>query len=216
MPADAIVATDGGYAVVSGDAPAAAHPAVHVVQAGESYWAIAEDQLEMELRRTPSSGEVAAHAQELMRVNAPQLGAADPAMLHPGDEVLLDPPVARPLAADAATHLVQPGESYWEIAEVHLSDSLGHEPSAAEIAAGTRALTDLNAPLFDYADPAMLHPGDEVVLPPDLARGALVTPSHRSRLPSPASPTRPPQYPPLPTRTSLSACTDTPSGLAVS
>lgn len=92
-------------------------------------------------------------------------------MQLPADAVVgipADPAVA-PLDPSSATHLVQPGDSYWEIADEHLSASLGRPATEAEVLDATHTLLDLNAPLFGYDDPAMIHPGDEVVLPPELA-----------------------------------------------
>jgi hypothetical protein len=136
----------------------------HVVVQGESYWEIAESQLRIELGRPPSAAETSTRAQELIRTNAPLLGRADPAMLHPGDELVAAEPPAH-VDASTATHIVEAGESYWEIAESHLQVKLGRPASEAEVLDATTALVEVNAPLFGYEDPRLLHPGDEVVLP---------------------------------------------------
>ncbi len=78
-------------------------------------------------------------------------------------------PNAPAIDSAAGTHLVEPGDSYWEIAEEHLEVTFGRPASDAEVLVATHALLDLNAPLFGYDDPAMIHPGDEVILPPELA-----------------------------------------------
>jgi LysM repeat protein len=76
--------------------PVAEAPAdgVHVVEAGESYWSIAEDEL-MGSGSEAGDAEVLDQVGRLIDLNAPRLGHADPRMLHTGDEVDL-----APLAAD--------------------------------------------------------------------------------------------------------------------
>lgn len=59
----------------------------HVVVAGESYWKIAESQLNEEQDDTVSPAEVVARTKALMELNAPRLGYENPAMLRPGDVV---------------------------------------------------------------------------------------------------------------------------------
>jgi hypothetical protein len=152
-------------AAVSGVGSPAAVPPSHVVAPGESYWEIAETQLHAELGRLPSPAETAARVRQLIGTNAPLLGHADPRMLHPGDEVVLDTSAPMVVEPTSATHVVEPGESYWEIAEGRLEVTLGHPPSAAEVLDATAALVEVNAPLFGYDDPVLIHPGDEVVFP---------------------------------------------------
>lgn len=168
--------------------PDHAHAAVaddgttHVVAQGESYWEIAESQLRAELGRAPSTAETSTRAQELIRANAPLLGHTNPAMLHPGDELVVDEPRPAQVDASTATHVVEAGESYWEIAESHVQVTLGRPASEAEVLEATTALVEVNAPLFGYDDPALLHPGDEVILPeaawpaPSLEDGAADAP----------------------------------------
>jgi LysM repeat protein len=57
----------------------------HVVQAGDSYWSIAEHIVAHQ--RDDGGAAVVAATNELMDANAPRLGYSDPAMLHPGDVV---------------------------------------------------------------------------------------------------------------------------------
>ena len=78
----------------------------------ESYWSISEDQLRVELGREPTPREVLERTEAAIAFNAPRLGYADPAMLHPGDIVHVDaatlslaapsPAPAPPLPAEPA------------------------------------------------------------------------------------------------------------------
>ncbi|MEO7369823.1 MAG: LysM peptidoglycan-binding domain-containing protein, partial [Ilumatobacteraceae bacterium] len=69
---------------------------VHVVVAGDSYWRIAEEQLD------PSAAdhEIALYTAELMSINAPLLGYADARLIRPGDTVAL--PTAEPSVTGAS------------------------------------------------------------------------------------------------------------------
>jgi hypothetical protein len=124
--------------------------------------------------------EVWALTDELMAHNAPQLGHDDPAMLALGDIVEIVPVSSQPATAAAAktgaavavepasdqptaapaTHEVVSGDSYWAIAE----SVLGAEATSAEVLAKTEALMALNGSRLGYEDPAMIHPGDVVLL----------------------------------------------------
>lgn len=67
--------------------------------------------------------------------------------------------------APASTHLVTAGESYWHIADDHLSDVLDREPTTAEVAALAAELVDANGPRLGHRDPTLLVVGETVVLP---------------------------------------------------
>jgi hypothetical protein len=85
-----------------------AAPAAHVVVAGDSYWAIAESFLDDDA--TPA--EVLAKTEELMTLNSTRLGADDPAMIHPGDDVYLEKtrPAAEVVVREDARVLVAAAE----------------------------------------------------------------------------------------------------------
>ena len=66
-----------------------------------------------------------------MAFNAPRLGYAHPAMLHPGDVVDIVAPTTqrrrslrrrRTAAESTPSHVVVAGDSYWEIADDTLGD----------------------------------------------------------------------------------------------
>lgn len=67
--------------------------ATHEVVAGDCYWDIADDQLAMSLQREPTPREVFDYSNELVAINHPLLGHRDPAMLWPGESVVLPSPV---------------------------------------------------------------------------------------------------------------------------
>ena len=150
--------------------PQAPPPVVdeHVVVTGESYWAIAEEQL----GDRASGSQVYAQTQALMDHNAPRLGYADPAMIQPGDVVQLlapgDPPSAPTgrvaPALHVPHHVVVAGDSYWSIANQRVVQRYG--PEQAENTVVYELMVDLialNAPLLGYDDfPELIHPGDIV------------------------------------------------------
>ena len=126
------------------------------VVGGDSYWGIAE-------RFLPDGSadrEVWEFTQALMAHNAPRLGYAHPAMLHPGDVVAIVAPTTAGASDEAPTHTVVAGDSYWEIAE----QTLGEEATAQDVLALTGELIDLNGPRLRYADSQMIHPGDVVYI----------------------------------------------------
>jgi nucleoid-associated protein YgaU len=133
---------------------------------GDSFWAIAE-------RFLPDGSpdrDVWEFTEALMRFNAPRLGYAHPAMLHPGDivEVLATTSNAAAQQSDDAIdgpattpqHTVVAGDSYWEIAE----EALGDAAAPQAVIELTRTLIDVNSPRLGYADQRMIHPGDVVYL----------------------------------------------------
>jgi hypothetical protein len=153
------------------------------VQRGDSVWAIAE--------RVANGGDVAAIAGQIVAAN---LGTvmndghrfSTPALIEPG-WVLSVPAAAAPVQASAApvetppaaepdSYVVEPGDSYWRIAQDHLDAT----SPTADVAAYTEQMIDANAPLLGYSDDTLLHPGDVVQLgaPVDdpLAAPVVVTP----------------------------------------
>ena len=137
------------------------------VVAGDSYWGIAE----RFLPNGSADREVWDFTQALMAFNAPRLGYAHPALLHPGDVVDIVAPSAGPAAVqetsvpvvaadDVPSRIVVTGDSYWAIAE----DTLGEDAAPREVLQLTNDLVDLNSPLLGYDERRMIHPGDVVLL----------------------------------------------------
>lgn len=103
-------ALSGGLAhVTHADAPAAVE---HVVVPGDSYWSIAEDQLEGRLDRSATPAEVWDLTQDLMDDNAARLGHRDPTLLLPGEVVVVpgtvDDPTVSPVPRMVSAPTRQP------------------------------------------------------------------------------------------------------------
>jgi LysM domain len=128
------------------------------VAKGDSFWAIAEQQLPA----GATAREVWTLTQALMAYNAPRLGYDVAAMLKPGDvvDVVAASSAPEPASSAAAAHEVVAGDSYWAIAE----SMLGDDATGAEVLAKTESLIALNSPRLGYENPQMLHPGDVVYL----------------------------------------------------
>ncbi|MBX3313097.1 MAG: LysM peptidoglycan-binding domain-containing protein [Actinobacteria bacterium] len=80
------------------------------------------------------------------------------------------PPAEAPRAEAPAAerrHVVRPGDHLWGIATEALAGTLDHRPTDAEVAPYWRRVVAANPQL---ADPDLLHPGDEVVVPAPLSR----------------------------------------------
>lgn len=88
-------------AIVVATAPPVAVPAVeiHVVEAGDSYWDIAETRL----GPVAAGSDIAEYTERLIAINAPLLGYTDVRLLRPGDVVQLGEPSAPPIPAPSAT-----------------------------------------------------------------------------------------------------------------
>lgn len=79
-----------------------------------------------------------------------------------GMEVVLPSELAVPTVLGPA-HEVVPGDSYWEIADEHLSTALGRPASPSEVFDYTDELMSFNRHLLGHDDPALIHPGEFVV-----------------------------------------------------
>ncbi len=132
---------------------------------GDSYWGIAE----RFLPTASTERDVWEFTQALMTFNAPRLGYAHPAMLHPGDVVEIVAHVGSATSDvardDATAHTVVAGDSYWEIAE----QTLGDGATPGSVLALTNGLVDVNGPRLGYEDRRMIHPGDVVYIEPQVA-----------------------------------------------
>ena len=79
-----------------------------------------------------------------------------------GMEVVL--PAERAVAtAMGPAHEVVAGDSYWEIADDHLTVALGRPASPAEVFDYTDDLMSYNTILLGHADPTLIHPGELVI-----------------------------------------------------
>ncbi len=133
------------------------------VERGDSVWAIAQ--------RVADGRDVSTVAHEIVAANVGTVMSdghrfSTPALIEPG-WLLRVPTAAGSVVADRAAvptlfdgYVVEPGDSFWEIAERHL------DPSAkgSEIAAYTEQLIAINAPLLGHSDARLIRPGDVVQL----------------------------------------------------
>ena len=94
----------------------------------------------------------------------------------------------------AVTHMVVRGDSYWDIAEGHLDQTLGRDATNREVMALTEVLIQQNAPVLGHRNPTLLIPGETVVIvpadpvvPPSV--GVAAPPSHVAAAPRPAATT---------------------------
>jgi len=70
----------------------------------------------------------------------------------------------QPTNTAAATHQVVSGDCYWDIADQQLTLSMQREPTPREVFDYTNELVALNHPLLGHRDPALILPGETVVL----------------------------------------------------
>ena len=80
-----------------------------------------------------------------------------------GMEVVLPQEHAVPTPLGPA-HVVIAGDSYWEIADDHLSTALARQATPAEVLDYTLDLVSYNHPLLGHREPALIVPGELVVL----------------------------------------------------
>ena len=125
----------------------------HVV-AGDSYWRIATEQLDVELGRQPTPAEVLGYTKELIEINAARLAHAEPALLRPGETVLL-----APLTAEASASPAPPARD---------------EPISPTIAPASQMSSTTTVPtaIPATAIPATTVPATGATLPPPTAADA--------------------------------------------
>jgi hypothetical protein len=70
------------------------------------------------------------------------------------------------LPSGVATHVVEPGDSYWAIADAHLTTVFGRDPTPTEVHMATEALMDWNVERLGHRDPSLILPGETVLLEP--------------------------------------------------
>jgi nucleoid-associated protein YgaU len=75
-------------------------------------------------------------------------------------------PVPSPAPAAPTTWTVEPGDSFWSIAEEVLADAWGRPPSDAEVDPYWRALIAANRDRITSGNPDLIFPGQTFLLPP--------------------------------------------------
>jgi DNA-binding SARP family transcriptional activator/nucleoid-associated protein YgaU len=166
------------------------------VERHDSYWAIAERELDDGLRwrevqalnvgRTMTDGHVIGIGDELLRAGW-----------------ILDLPADGPAGAEAPNPaslptetevVVEPGDNLWDMSEDRLADDLDREPSDPETVPYWRDVMTANHDrLVDPANPSLIHPGQVLVLPPT---GHAVAPTVEPPQPAPAPVEPTPEVPP--------------------
>ncbi len=157
-----------GMMVVVPDGVVVAAPVVswepYTVREGDSVYRIAAALSAGEARRVRDIADLIIE-RNLGRTMADGRLFEDPSLIRPG-WVLDVPREGAPVVAgvpadvDARVHVVEPGESYWEIAE----EVVGAD-DPAEVHRLTEALIAANASGLARTDPTLLLPGDVLVLP---------------------------------------------------
>jgi hypothetical protein len=95
---------------------------------------------------------------------APDTGPPSTTMLRDMGAVM---PASDPAGVTEEAWTVEPGESFWSIAEEHLTDALGRTPSEKEVTRYWDVVVQANRDrLADGNNPDLLFPGQQLVLPP--------------------------------------------------
>ena len=84
-----------------------------------------------------------------------------------------EPAVLTPLGP---AHQVIGGDSYWQIADDHLSAVLQRDATPREVLEYTESLVEFNHPLLGHRDPALIIPGELVVFTPRAENPETVAP----------------------------------------
>ena len=100
------------------------------------------------------------------REQSPGLPIADAVDRTVSPGYLLLSPVDAHRSAHVDSIRVEPGDTLWAIAANHLERGTRREPSAAEISRHWRAIIDLNIDRLRSGDPDLIHPGEDILLPP--------------------------------------------------
>lgn len=133
------------------------------VRQGDSVWAIAQ--------RVADGRDVNVVAQQIVSANVGTVMSdghrfSTPALIEPGWLLnvptsagsVVPPPIVAPTSLES--YVVEPGDSFWEIAE----RELGQSANGNEIAAYTEQLIVINGPLLGHSDARLIRPGDVVQL----------------------------------------------------
>ena len=150
------------------------------VEAGDSFWTIAETTLQTAWERQPTEPEISEYWRHLVDTNREHLVPPyDPDLIYRDQRFEL-PPIPTDPQADGAEPTVsdsdqqqrvdeatvEAGDSLWSIAESALSDGWDRTPTIAETTTYWNAVVDLNRDrLGPPRDPNLVHPGQRFLLP---------------------------------------------------
>jgi nucleoid-associated protein YgaU/DNA-binding SARP family transcriptional activator len=170
LPTDATVAGDRG--------PTTETAGEVTVTRGDNFWKIAQATLTSAWGRPPSDDETAPYWRQLVAANRDRLAPPyDPDLIYPGQRFELPPVPTDPQIAPTATTnpeadvgageiTVQPGDSFWSIAESAIADAWDRTPTSAETIPYWKALVDGNRDRLDPPqDPNLIYPGQVFDLP---------------------------------------------------
>ena len=168
LPADAIL----------DETQAPEEPATEVtVQPGDNLWTIAETALADAWGRSPSDHEINAYWHQLVEANRDRLAPPyDPDLIYSDQRFELPPtpsdqdteptsPQSEPVGADEVE--VEPGDTFWSIAETALTEDWDQAPTTSAVTVYWESLIDANLDrLAPPHDPDLIYPGQVFVLPP--------------------------------------------------
>ncbi len=154
-------------------------PETVVVEPGDHFWKIAEENLEQGWGRPPTDLETADYWRHLVEQNRPNLPAPyDPNLIQPGQTYDLPPIPLDPFSSpphDIGTQAsnlpaesleVKQGDSFWTIAQHTLANAWGRAPSNPEITGYWQRLVAANHDrLLPPHDPDLIYPGQTIRLP---------------------------------------------------
>ena len=151
-----------------------------IVEAGDSFWTIAETTLATAWGRPPTEPETSEYWRHLAGTNRDQLVPPyDPNLIYPDQRFEL-PPIPTDPQADAGVPIrpdrpeqqgvdeatVEAGDSFWSIAEATLAHAWDRTPTTAETTDFWRQVVDANRDrLAPPHDPNLIHPGQRFGLP---------------------------------------------------
>lgn len=164
------------------------------VQAGDSFWSIAETALTRAWGRSPDAAEITRYWRQVIDANHDRLAPPhNPDMIYPGQVFHLPNPSDYPATekpnTDSREVGVEEGDSLWSIARDALTVAGDRTPTDTETAEYVRHLIDHNRDPID--DPDVIHPGQTFNLPPispDATDGVIADPEAETHGPDPAEP----------------------------
>lgn len=142
-------------------------PNLVTVEAGDSFWSIAQDNLARSWGRSPNAAEITTYWRQVIDVNHDRLVRPhDPDLIYPGqifqlpntpDDVTMDTPTA-----DGSEVVVEAGDSLWSIARQALTETWDRSPTDTETSRFLQDLIGRNS----LDNPDVIHPGQTLRLPP--------------------------------------------------
>ncbi len=130
-------------------------PGEHLVVAGDSYWRIAEAQLEAVHGEQPAAVDVLGYTERLIAANAPRLDHDDRHLILPGESVVLVPDAAAAPEREVA----------WVPPVTDASSSAGADPASAADESATGSAASDQSPASTATEPMGTPPGPAAEVP---------------------------------------------------